>query len=520
MTGNATKGNGTPLLQLHRITKRFGNFVANDAIDLTISPGEIHAILGENGAGKSTLMKAIFGVHQPDGGEIRWNGKPVEIQNPGQARNLGIGMVFQHFSLFETISVVENISLTVPAPLPELAERIRSKSREFGLPVNPQALVHGLSVGERQRVEIIRCLLQEPKLLILDEPTSVLPPPSIEQLFETLRLLSKNGIAILYISHKLDEIRALCHAATILRHGQVTGEVDPAAVSSHELATLMIGRDIPHADHPPASDDGEVRLAVHDLSFPSPDPHAVSLKNIELEVRSGEIVGVAGVSGNGQSALSRLLSGEQELPPAQAEKILLLGNPAGHLNPEHRRKIGLSFVPEERLGRGAAPPMTLSDNSLLTAHRRGMVKHGLIRRAEQNAFTDRCIEEMDVRTRGRHSLASSLSGGNLQKYIVAREMQLEPKVLIVSQPTWGIDVGAAALVRQKLVDLRQAGTAILVISEELEELFEISDRLVVMYDGRLSPPIRTRQTNAERIGRMMIGEFGVGLLEPESEAIS
>lgn len=496
-----------PLLQLLGITKRYGSFTANDGIDLILNAGEIHAILGENGAGKSTLMKTIFGVHKPDDGSILWKGNPVQMDNPGHARSLGIGMVFQHFSLFETVSVVENISLTVPEPLPKLVTRIQAKSEEFGLPVNPNALVHGLSVGERQRVEIIRCLLQEPDLLILDEPTSVLPPPNVTQLFSTLRALSDKGIAILYISHKLDEIRALCHSATILRHGQVTGTADPTRASSQDLARLMIGRDIPHATHSEASSDGEVRLAVHDLSYSNPDPHAVSLKNIELEVRSGEIMGVAGVSGNGQSALARLLSGEDRLPSEMAEKIQLLGNPAGHLSPEHRRKIGMSFVPEERLGRGAAPPMSLSDNGLLTAHRRGMVKHGLIRRKRRDEFTDQCIKDMDVRSQGKHALASSLSGGNLQKYIVAREMQLEPKVLIVSQPTWGIDVGAAAKVRQKLVDLRETGAAILVISEELEELFEISDRIVVMYDERLSRPLRARDTNAEQIGQMMIGQF-------------
>ncbi len=498
-----------PLIELRGVTKRYGSFVANEGINLKMVSGEIRAILGENGAGKSTLMKSIFGVHRPDEGEIYWRGQKVHLASPGHARSLGIGMVFQHFSLFETVTVVENISLTVPGPLPELKQRIREKSEEFGLPVNPDALVHGLSVGERQRVEIIRCLLQEPALLILDEPTSVLPPPNVQQLFETLRKLADSGIAILYISHKLDEIRSLCHTATILRGGRVAGEADPKTSTSRELARLMIGRDIPHATHAEAATNGEVRLAVHDLSQKNPDPHVVSLKNVELEVRSGEIMGIAGVSGNGQSALVRLLSGEDVLPASLSEKIQLMGNPAGHLTAEHRRKIGMSFVPEERLGRGAAPPMSLSDNSLLTAHRLGMVKRGLIRRSASDGFTDRCIKEMDVRTQGKHSLASSLSGGNLQKYIVGREMLLVPRVLIVSQPTWGIDVGAAAMVRQKLVDLRQTGTAILIISEELEELFEISDRMMVLYDGRMSAPVRTRNVNAETIGQMMIGNFDI-----------
>ncbi len=496
------------LLELRGITKRYGAFVANDAINLIINPGEIHAILGENGAGKSTLMKTIYGVHMPDEGQILWKGAEVRMESPGMARALGIGMVFQHFSLFETVTVAENISLTVPAPLADLEEKIRAKGDEFGLQVNPKALVHGLSVGERQRVEIIRSLLQDPALLILDEPTSVLPPSSVEQLFQTLRKLPERGVSILYISHKLDEIRALCHRATVLRMGKVAGTADPRTATSSELARLMIGRDIPHPVHPPSRADGEVRLLVQGLSQQNPDPYGVDLKDVSLEVRAGEIVGIAGVSGNGQSILTRLLSGEEVLSGAQADHIQMLGNPVGHLNAEHRRRIGLAFVPEDRLGRGTAPPMSLSENSLLTAHRSGMVKHGFISRQKRDVFTDTCIETMDVRTRGRHSLASSLSGGNLQKFIVGREMMLSPRVLIVSQPTWGIDVGAAAMVRQKLIDLRDQGTAILVISEELEELFEISDRLVVMFDGKISDPVNSRDTNAEEIGQMMIGHFG------------
>lgn len=505
----------TPLLELRGVTKRYGDFVANEAIDLKIQPGEIHAILGENGAGKSTLMKSIFGVHHPEEGQIFWQGTPQTLENPAQARALGIGMVFQHFSLFETVSVLDNISLVIDEPRADLERRIIEKSEEFGLPVNPNALVHGLSVGERQRVEILRCLLQEPKLLILDEPTSVLPPPNVLQLFDTLRALSDRGIAILYISHKLDEIRALCHNATVLRLGKVTGTADPKTATPTELAKLMIGREIPHATHPMAPEDGEIKLAVCGLSRHDPDPTAVGLKDVNLEVRAGEIVGIAGVSGNGQSMLARLLSGEETLPKDQATKIQLLGTPGGQLNPDQRRRAGMAFVPEERLGRGAAPAMSLAENALLTAHRFGMVKRGMVQTNARDAFADRCIAEMDVRTQGNQAMATSLSGGNLQKFIVGREMALEPKILVVSQPTWGIDVGAAAMVRQKLVDLRKTGAAILIISEELEELFEISDRLVVMYDGRLSHPVRTRETTAEKIGQMMIGQFDA---EPEAVA--
>ncbi len=496
-----------PLLQLEGITKRYPSVVANDGIDLTIRPGEIHAILGENGAGKSTLMKIIFGVAHPDEGRISWRGGEVRIDNPAAARALGIGMVFQHFSLFETVSVVENISLTVPGPLDQLAGRIRDKSEEFGLPVNPEALVHNLSVGERQRVEIIRCLLQEPRLLILDEPTSVLPPPNVEQLFATLRKLADSGVAILYISHKMEEIRSLCSSATILRLGQVTGRVDPRTASASELARLMIGREIPHASHPAPAVDGEERLVISGLSYADPDPHAVDLHNISFAVKSGEILGIAGVSGNGQQTMARLFSGEETLPPQFRETIQMMGQSVGDLNAETRRSLGLSFVPEERLGRGAAPGLALKNNGLLTGYRLGMVRRGLIRKGPRDAFTDRCIAEMDVRCGGRDAPAVSLSGGNLQKFIIGREMLLEPKLLIVSQPTWGIDVGAAAMIRQRLVDLRETGAAILVISEELEELFEISDRLVVMYDGRMSDPVATRDTHAEEIGRMMIGDF-------------
>ncbi|WP_051094163.1 ABC transporter ATP-binding protein [Kaistia granuli] len=507
--GSAAGSGAQPesLLRLEGITKSYGSLIANDKIDIHIRPGEIHAVLGENGAGKSTLMKIIFGVTQPNAGTIYWKGRPTEISSPARARALGIGMVFQHFSLFETITVAENISFTVPGDIRDLSRRIRAASETFGLAVEPDALVYKLSVGERQRVELVRCLLQEPSLLILDEPTSVLTPQAVEKLFVTLRMLSDKGIAILYISHKLEEIRALCHSATILRHGQVTGHVDPREETSRSLAKMMIGRDIPRSTHAEAKPDAKIALRVSGLSTRERDPHAVNLKGVCLEVRRGEIFGIAGVSGNGQQALSRFLSGEETLPAARKGEIEILGDAVGHLGAAERRRQGLSFIPEERLGRGAAPGLSLNDNMLLTGHRLGMVARGFIRKRVRDEHAERCIREMDVRCGGSGSNASSLSGGNLQKFIVGREMMLRPKVMVVAQPTWGIDIGAATMVRQKLVDLRDAGVSILLISEELEELFEISDRMAVMFEGRMSPPVHTRTTTPERIGQMMVGVF-------------
>ena len=500
---------GETLLRLENIAKSYGPLIANKSVDIAVKPGEIHAVLGENGAGKSTLMKIIFGVTQPDSGTIRWKGQAVEITNPAKARELGIAMVFQHFSLFETVSVLENISLSVPGTPKELLKRIRQASSELGLPVEPEALLYSLSVGERQRVELLRCLLTKPSLLILDEPTSVLPPQSIEKLFETLRGLSQAGIAILYISHKLEEIKALCHSATILRQGQVIGRVDPRLETAQSLAKMMIGHDIIHSPHSAAPVSDAALLRVSGLSAAEPDPHAISVKNVSFDVRQGEILGVAGVSGNGQRTLIRFLSGEETLPAARAAEIEMLGVPAGHLSARKRRDLGLSFVPEERLGRGAAGALPLSDNALLTGHRLGMVSYGFIRKRARDLFAERCIAEMNVRCTGSAAMATSLSGGNLQKFIIGRELMLQPKLLIASQPTWGIDVGAAEIVRQKLIELRDRGVSILVFSEDLEELFEISDRMMVMFEGRMSAPVITRQTTPEKIGQMMLGAFEV-----------
>lgn len=493
------------LLALRGITKRYPAIVANDAIDIDVQAGSIHAVLGENGAGKSTLMKLVYGLIEADSGEIRWQGESVSLRNPAAARRLGIGMVFQHFSLFETLTVVQNIALTVPGSRASLARRIEEMGERFQLSVNPHATVHSLSVGERQRVEIIRCLLQNLKLLILDEPTSVLPPQHISALFDALRKLRDSGVAVLFISHKLEEIRELCDTATVLRAGKVAGRVDPREVSTQELATLMIGDTVPTVSaRQSAPENGGTVLEVSSLSVESHDPFGTTLRDVTLRVDRGEIVGIAGVSGNGQQELARLISGEHIDKRLPESAIRILGTSVTHDGVTARRALGFSFVPEERLGRGAIPSMPLTKNSLLTAFNKGLLRQGFLKNRAIRSYTDTCIEDFDVRCKGSDATASSLSGGNLQKYIMGRELMLAPDFLFVSQPTWGVDIGAATAIRQRLLDLRDTGVGILIVSEEIEELFAITDRLHVINSGRLSPSLNTADVTPNDVGEYMI----------------
>ena len=492
-----------PRLSLRGITKRYPGVLANDGIDLDVAPGEIHAVLGENGAGKSTLMKIIYGIVRADAGVIRWEGEAVHVANAAHARKLGIGMVFQHFSLFETLSVADNIRLALDrANTRRLAKRIREMSARYGLALEPRRRVHTMSVGERQRVEIVRCLLSQPRLLIMDEPTSVLTPQAVSHLFDTLRRLASEGVSILYISHKLDEIRALCTRATVLRAGRVSGECDPRQESTASLARMMIGGDLPHPVHR-AAHPGAPALRVESLDVRADDPFGITLRAISFDVREGEIFGIAGVSGNGQKELLAALSGERTL--ARGDAIRLGGIPVGTADAKRRRALGLAFIPEDRLGRGAVPEMTLTDNALLTTRNAATLARGWIRTRGVRVFTEQTIATYDVKASGPLAPARSLSGGNLQKFIVGREIGQHPKVLIAAQPTWGVDVGATAQIRQALIDLRDRGVAVLVISEELDELFEICDRLAVLFHGRLSPAKPVRETSAEEVGLAMAG---------------
>ncbi len=492
-----------PRLALSHITKRYPAVLANDDISLRVAPGEIHAVLGENGAGKSTLMKIIYGVVQPDAGQMYFDGRPVAIRNPQDARANGIGMVFQHFNLFDTLTVAENVWLGLDRSLPlaTIRRRIALKADEYGLDVDPAQPVHTLSVGEKQRVEIIRVLLADPKLLILDEPTSVLTPQAVLNVFAVLRQLAAEGCSILYISHKLHEIRELCTACTVLRDGRVSGACDPREQSNESLSRMMIGAEPPPLTHRPAH-VGKAMLRVNQLTLAHEDQFGVDLDGISFEVRAGEVVGVAGVSGNGQKELLHALSGEDVR--AAPGMIEVAGYRAGRWHPDARRRIGLHFVPDERLGRGAVPALGLADNLLLT--RVDAVGPGgwIRRRALEKQAAD-IIGRFQVKASGPMAAARSLSGGNLQKFIMGREIDADPKVFIVSQPTWGVDVGAAALIRAEILALRDAGCAVLVVSEELEELFEISDRLHVIAKGRLSPSVARAEASVAQIGQWMSG---------------
>ena len=499
---------GEPTLEAIGVTKDFAALRANDNIDFAIKPGEIHALLGENGAGKSTLVKILYGALQPTAGEIRWRGQPVTIANPAAARRLGIGMVFQHFSLFEALTVAENIALalTDASRMADLKKKITLVSAEYGLPLNPDSIVADLSVGERQRVEIVRCLLQEPELIIMDEPTSVLTPQEADDLFVTLRRLAAEKCSVLYISHRLEEVRALCHHATILRHGKVVAECDPQKESAKRLASLMVGAELRQVSAPPAVAAGApVRLSVNDLSLPKPHPFAVALDGISLDVRGGEIVSIAGVAGNGQDEFFDALSGERYADRPDA--IRIDGVDVGRRSVNARRRLDAAFVPEERLGHGAVPRFRLSENVVLTRHGtgEGIVTTGIVRFAAARGIVGRVSEEFDVRKGTPDPEASALSGGNLQKFVVGREFDRRPGVFVVCQPTWGVDAGAATTIRQALIDLARAGSAVLVISQDLDEILEISDRIAVISKGHLSQARDAHGITREEIGLLMGG---------------
>ena len=493
-----------PVLSIKGLTKAYPGVVANSDVSFEVMEGEVHALLGENGAGKSTLVKMIYGLVKPDHGTMTFQGKAYAPSEPRAARAAGVAMVFQHFSLFDALNVAENIALGMEHPprLADLAGRIREVSETYGLPLDPFRTVGDLSAGERQRVEIIRCLLQDPRLLIMDEPTSVLTPQEVEILFQTLRKLTAEGVAILYISHKLEEIRTLCDTATILRLGKKVATCTPADTTARALAEMMVGT-VLHTPERSGRALCDVALELNGLSIRSPSAFGCSLKDISLEVRQGEVLGLGGVAGNGQDELLGALSGELR---SGADMVKMHGKSIGTLGPMERRRIGLLCAPEERLGHAAAPDMSLTENAMLTGSlREGLERRGFLDWGRAKGFAEAIIERFDVRTPGPDNAARSLSGGNLQKFVIGREVMQRPEVLVVNQPTWGVDASAAAAIRQALLDLAAGGTAVVVISQDLDELMEIADRFGALNEGRLSRVRPTSELNIEEIGLMMGG---------------
>ncbi|MEO0498364.1 MAG: ABC transporter ATP-binding protein [Pseudomonadota bacterium] len=494
-----------PLLQAKGLTKRFGSLTANDAVSLDIGRGEIHALLGENGAGKSTLVKMLYGALQPDEGLIAWGGRPVIVPNPSAARELGVGMVFQHFSLFEALTVAENIALALPPGLSlrEISDRAESTSAQYGLSLRADSQISDLSVGERQRVEIVRCLMQDPQLIIMDEPTSVLTTAETDALFETLLRLRDEGKSLLYISHKLAEVKQICSAATVLRHGKNVGSCDPRVESPASLARMMVGDDVDTVRaHPVLLPDAEAALELKSLNLPRDNPFGTDLVGVELTIRFGEVAAIAGIAGNGQGELFDAISGER---PVENEALELFGEPSGKRSITARRRAGAAFVPEERLGHGSVPTASLSDNIVLSRGRSearlggaGFLRWGTARR-----WKDRIVEQFDVRKGGPDPAAGSLSGGNLQKFLVGREFDSSPRLLVINQPTWGVDAGAAAHIRKSIVEHARGGAGVLIISQDLDEIFEVADRVAVLAEGHLSHFMAAADTDREDIGLLL-----------------
>ena len=495
-----------PRLELKGITKQYPGVLANNNVDLKVMPGEIHALLGENGAGKSTLVKFIYGVQKVDSGTLHWEGEEMMVANPNAARKLGIGMVFQHFSLFDAMTVEENIAIGISPELAQgdLAKKITEVSQQYGLPLDPKRYVYTLSVGERQRIEVVRCLLQNPRLFIMDEPTSVLTPQEVQELFKTLRRLSAEGVSILYISHKLQEIKELCHTATIMRMGEVVADCIPENETPRSMAEMMMGANLVSPERPDKQVPGDAQLVVRNLSIDSQHQHGVDLKDVNFEVRAGEVLGIAGIAGNGQRELMEVLSGEVLVE--SSESVQIGAADVGKSGPIDRRNAGMGFVPEERLGHGAVPEMSLWENAFLSgAHPLKLLNNGFIKVAEATEYAGNIVKDFKVKTPGVDNAANSLSGGNLQKFIFGREILQSPGVIVALQPTWGVDAGSAAAIRQSLIDLAGTGAAVLVISQDLEELFEVSDRMAVICEGELSASHATSDITVDEIGLLMAG---------------
>ncbi|MCQ2519580.1 MAG: ABC transporter ATP-binding protein [Lachnospiraceae bacterium] len=493
------------------ITKRFPGIIANDNITLQLKKGEIHALLGENGAGKSTLMSVLFGLYQPEEGIIKKNGKEVKINNPNDANDLGIGMVHQHFKLVECFTVLDNIILGVePNKMGFLQKSAARKkvlelSEHYGLKIDPDALIEDITVGMQQRTEILKMLYRDNEILIFDEPTAVLTPQEISELMQILKNLAKEGKSILFISHKLQEIMAVADRCSVLRKGKYIGTVNTKDTTMAELSSMMVGRDVNfHVEKKPAT-PGEDILKIENLTVASKVHNNNAVKNVSLNVRAGEIVCIAGIDGNGQTEFIHALSG---LEPAVSGKITLCGEDISKASIRERSLKGMSHIPEDRHKHGLVLDYSLEDNLVLQRYFEPEFtdKLGFLKRDNIRTYAERLIDEYDVRSgQGASTITRSMSGGNQQKAIIAREIDKAPNLLIAVQPTRGLDVGAIEFIHKQLVAQRDAGKAVLLVSLELDEVMDVPDRILVMYEGEIVGELDPKTTTEEELGLYMAG---------------
>ncbi|MCY4163879.1 MAG: ABC transporter ATP-binding protein [bacterium] len=495
------------MLEMRNITKRFPGVVANEGVDLTVLPGQVHTLLGENGAGKSTLVKILYGLYQPDEGNISFDGSPINIDSPATAIGIGIGMIHQHFMLVDTLTVAENVALGLGKQLSltnlkPIRQRIEEVSEEFGLRVNPDAYIWQMAVGERQRAEILKALYRNVRLLVLDEPTAVLTPPEVTDLFVTLKQLTADGRGLVFISHKLNEVMEISDEITVLRDGKVSGHTRPAECTRESLATLMVGRPVELTRTLEAQTPGTPKLEVHSLAVRG-DRGKLAVEDVSLQVHAGEIVGIVGVSGNGQRELAEAIMGLREI---ESGEIAINSQQTSTPTPKQVRQMGLAYVPEERMKYGSIGDFTVAENLVLTDYNRPpYVRRGVLSLSAIEQRSKQLVDDYSIRTPNTQTLTRKLSGGNIQKVVLAREFSGDAEVLLVAQPTRGVDIGAAEYIHQQLLTQRKQGKAILLISEDLDEVMALSDRLVVMYEGAIMGQIPKQEATTEQIGLLMSG---------------
>jgi general nucleoside transport system ATP-binding protein len=498
----------TNVLEMRNITKRFPGIVANDRVNLELRQGEIHVLLGENGAGKTTLMNILYGFLQPDEGEIIINGKPVSMHSPLDALTHGIGMVHQHFMLVPNMTVAENVVIgkePTRGPLLQMehvTRQLEQLSQDFGLNLDPRRYIWQLSVGEQQRVEILKVLYRGADILILDEPTSVLTPPEVERLFEILKSLIKSGKSIIFITHKLNEITSISHRVTVMRRGQVQGTVETCAIDKKQLANMLVGRDVVFSTARQATGSGAVVASLQHLRVMG-DHLKAAVDNFSLDLHAGEIVGIAGVDGNGQSELAEAITG---LRPINAGCLMIRDQDLTHSPTRKRIDLGLMYVPADRKARGVALDLSVAENLVMKNHRTAPYSvRGILQPSTIRQFAVRLVKQYDIRCNSIDTLAGTLSGGNIQKLLLARETAEKPYLLVAEHPTRGLDIGATEYVRELLLDKRDQGTAILLISADLDEVLELSDRVIVMYEGAIVHQCRHAEIDREKIGLAMAG---------------